>query len=173
MKFSTKRLIFAQIEKEDEDVFKRVYSDPEAATYVGDGTPISEEDCKLWIKVTQRNYETRGYGMLKILEQSTGEVVGCCGVVHPGNQEAPEIKYCFIKEHWGKGFATEAVTALISHFKTEHGVADFVATVHPANIASQRVLAKSLFKQGETLSDEDGSETLVFYFGDQSIQEKI
>ena len=173
MEFSTERLSFARLQKGDEPVFLKVYSDPKVVRFVDDGSPISEEECQLWVEATLRNYESRGYGMFKILDTMTGELVGCCGIVHPGNQDVPEIKYCLLKASWGKGFATETVRGLIAYGKEVHGLADFVATVAPENRPSQSVLRKAGFRQGDSLLSDDGSETLLFYYGDSGVQSRL
>lgn len=173
MIFTTERLQFEEFLEGDEGIFKVVYSDPEAVKYVGDGEAISDEACVLWLRKTLDNYRSRGYGMLKIKERCSGELIGCGGIVHPGNQDAPEIKYCFLKQHWGKGFASEAVRVLILYGLKHHGYGDYVATVAPGNIASQKVLIKCGFKPGGPITEVDGQQALVLDHGDRGIQSKL
>ena len=47
------------------------------------------------------NYAKRGYGMFALEEKATGRVVGYCGIVHPGGQPEPEVKYALRRSHWG------------------------------------------------------------------------
>ena len=92
--FVTARLQAERFEPEDADVFYTVYREPEAMRFVGDGKPIAREACDRWITITLENYQRRGYGMFKLLRRDNGELAGCCGLVHPGKQVAPETKYC-------------------------------------------------------------------------------
>ena len=99
----------------------------------------------LWFEVSRRNYATRGYGLCAILEQATGDFVGACGVVHSRHQDnaPPEIVYAFLRSHWGRGYASEVVPAMLEHVAREHGLSHVYATIEPENTASARVLTKA------------------------------
>ena len=56
------------------------------------------------------------------------------------------LGYFLGEKDWGKGYATEIVTALVANFKNETGVR-LLAGVDSANITSARVLEKSGFKK--------------------------
>jgi RimJ/RimL family protein N-acetyltransferase len=111
--------------------------------------------------VTLNNYSTRGYGMSTIVDQATGTIVGCCGLVHPDNQDLAEIKYALDKVHWGKGYASEVVPAMLSYGASACGLNKIIATVAEPNKASQRVLLKSGMSYSDQYKDEDGV-TLVY-----------
>ncbi|QDU68728.1 GNAT family N-acetyltransferase [Engelhardtia mirabilis] len=159
--FTTQRLIVRELDFDDEESLFAVYSDPEAMRWVDDGQPIPRGDCTRWIEVTRRNYATRGYGMSAVVLAESGEVVGYCGLVHPGGQEEAEVKYAFLRAHWGAGLATETVTAMIEWGRERFGLRRVIATLSPENLASKRVLEKSGLASIEVRRDEDGSEVLV------------
>lgn len=160
--FETRRLRVRRMSSDDYDMLLVVYGDPEAMRWVDDGEPISEDDAARWIGVTLRNYETRGYGMCAVELAATNEVVGFCGLVHPGGQEAAELKYALRREHWGKGLATEAARGMVRYGTEEFGLDEIIATVAPENAASQNVLAKAGFRAAEVQANEDGTQTAVF-----------
>lgn len=56
------------------------------------------------------------------------------------------IGYVFSKKHWGKGYATQAVRAMVEHLPMEYGVSRFLATVEAENAASIRLLARVGFR---------------------------
>ncbi|MEM7346730.1 MAG: GNAT family N-acetyltransferase [Chloroflexota bacterium] len=168
----TERCSIVRLEDDDAPVFQMVYGDEEAVRWVDDGQPITLDESIRWIEVTRNNYNKRGYGMFKIVDRRTGAVIGCCGIVHPSNQTAAEVKYCFVRESWGKGFATEVVLGLIAYGKQVHGIDNFVATVAAENLASQRVLEKCGFLTGREIYNDEGV-TLVFYVGSSDIQDEI
>lgn len=154
--FETERLLVRQIDLADLDAMYAVYSDAEAMRWVGEGEPIKREQCEQWILVTQQNYASRGYGMFALLERDSGKIFGFCGLVHPGGQAEPEIKYALRREFWGKGFATEAVSAMLPYGASSFGLTEIIATTAPENTASHRVLTKSGMQFGELRQDEDG-----------------
>lgn len=160
--FETARLRCRRWIAEDLGPLFEVYGDPEVARYVGDGAPITLEQCQSWLEVTAANYARRGYGMFALEDRETGEVVGFCGLVHPGGQPEPEIKYALRRARWGLGMASEFVPALLAYGATAHRMREIIATVHPDNLTSRRVLEKAGLRLRERLIDEDGVPTLVF-----------
>ncbi len=130
--------------------------------WVGDGTPLTREEAERWLEVTRTNYERRGYGMFALEDTVTGEVVGFIGIVHPGGQSEPEVKYALAREHWGKGLATEAVQGIVEYGSSAHALAQMIATTAPENTASHRVLRKAGFKGSGVRSNDDGTVTWLF-----------
>ena len=59
-----------------------------------------------------------------------------------------EIAYVFGPRWWGAGLASEATRWLVEHLAA-HGVAEQWAAVHPANLPSQRLLARIGFSRVE------------------------
>ncbi len=139
--FETKRLQVRHLTSSDLDAMFAVYSDPEAMIYVGDGEPITRDECVQWIDITEKNYEKRGYGMSAVVFAETNSVIGFCGLVHPGGQEEVEIKYALLREYWGQGLATEVVRGMLAYGAERFAMQSVIATVAPDNAASQRVLA--------------------------------
>lgn len=90
-----------------------------------------------------------------------GHVIGFAGLVHPDGQAEPEVKYALRRSHWGRGLASEALAALVDHGHRVLGLDEIIATVAPANVASQRVLAKAGFTARAPRRDHDGSLTIV------------
>ena len=161
--FKTNRLIVRKWIDSDLSMIQKIYGDTDAMRWVGDGKAITFEESKSWLKVTYKNYDTRGYGMYTVQISSTLEIVGFCGIVHPHNQIEAEIKYAFSREHWGKGIATEAVVGLINYGKQVFGLKKFISTIAPENIASERVLLKVGMTPGELYQDDEGLPTRRFY----------
>jgi ribosomal-protein-alanine N-acetyltransferase len=90
--FRTPRLYARHITASDVDAMLAVYGDPAVVRYVADGQPLDRARCEQWVEVTRRNHATRGYGMVALVEQASGAVVGFCGLVHPAAQVEPELK---------------------------------------------------------------------------------
>ena len=47
----------------------------------------------------------------------------------------PEVGFLLHPDHWGKGLAFEAMTAVIAHLFAAHDVAELVAEADPRNAA--------------------------------------
>ena len=159
--FATPRLAARRIGAADVDAMLAVYGDPEVVRYVADGKPLDRARCEQWVEVTLRNYATRGYGMVALVERTSGRVVGFCGLVHPAGQPEPEIKYALRRDCWGRGFATEAAAGLLGCAR-QLQLREVIATTDPDNEASHRVLLKAGMARGELRRNDDGSLTQMF-----------
>jgi RimJ/RimL family protein N-acetyltransferase len=94
-----------------------------------------------------------------LIRRADGTVVGRCGFKGPpGADGVVEIAYGIAPEHRGKGYAGEAVTALVGFAFTTGQVRIVRAHTLPETNASGRVLARCGFRWiGEVLDPEDGS----------------
>jgi RimJ/RimL family protein N-acetyltransferase len=73
-----------------------------------------------------------------------GEVIGACGV--EARDGGAEIGYWLGVPSWGRGYATEAVRAVIDHAFGDLGHAALAAGARISNPASRRVLEKCGFQ---------------------------
>ncbi len=71
--------------------------------------------------------------------------IGACGIAHLDGQN-PEIGYWLGVRHWGKGYATEAVRAVIDHAFTRLEYDALQSSARVTNPASRRVLEKCGFQ---------------------------
>ena len=162
--FETERFVVRRWRDSDLPDLMAVYGDADAMKWVGDGQPITEEECREWLVVTRRNYEKRGYGMFAVEFRSEPGAIGFCGIVHPGGQEEAEVKYAYLRRCWGQGIATEVLRGLIRYGAGAHSLSRMIATTAPENAASHAVLIKAGMGRGELRSDEDGGFTQLFEY---------
>ncbi len=74
-------------------------------------------------------------------------------------KDAVELGYTVFEDYRGRGYATEAVRALIGWAADEHGIRRFVASVSPENVPSLAIVRKLGFVEvGRHWDDEDGLE---------------
>jgi RimJ/RimL family protein N-acetyltransferase len=71
-------------------------------------------------------------------------VIGACGIMF--HEETPELGYWLGVPHWGNGYATEALHALIDYAFTDLGHDALQAGARVTNPASRRVLEKCGFQ---------------------------
>lgn len=159
---TTARLIIRRIGPGDRAALLAVYGDADAMRWVGDGSALGAAECERWIEITRENYRSRGYGMFAIALAPDGPVIGFCGLVHPHDQPEPELKYALRREYWGQGFASEAAAGLLRYGVEGLGLSGIIATVAPANAASQRVLRKCGMREIEPRRNADGTTDRVF-----------
>jgi RimJ/RimL family protein N-acetyltransferase len=77
--------------------------------------------------------------------QRNAQVIGACGFTQL-DRHPPEIGYWLGVKHWGKGYATEAVRAVIDHAFTDLDCEALQSAARVTNPASRRVLEKCGFQ---------------------------
>ena len=92
-----------------------------------------------------KRYQTWGFGPYALVEQSSQNVIGYCGLsLFPDldGQAEVEIGYRLARSAWGQGYATEAAWAVRDYAFTTLGVKRLIAMIDPSNLASIRVAEK-------------------------------
>lgn len=103
------------------------------------------ERAEEWVERALYRYANGLYGVQALLLRDTGELVGVSGLITQevdGNQEL-EIGYHLMKQHWGKGYATEAAQ-LFRDYGFERELAPSITSIiHPLNENSKRVARRN------------------------------
>ena len=93
----------------------------------------------------QANYAQRGYGLWAVVLRETDQPIGYCGLTYfPDINGRPEVEvgYRLARAHWGKGYATEAATAVKDWAFCDRKMERLIALIDPQNVASIRVAEK-------------------------------
>jgi [ribosomal protein S5]-alanine N-acetyltransferase len=140
----TKRFLLRDFQAEDWTAVHMYAADPDVVQYM-DWGPNSEDETKKFIDLAIKSsqFKPRMDFELAIIDSDTNELIGGAGI-HIANAQhrAGWMGYCLNKKYWGKGFATEAATALLSFGFTQLGLHRIYAAVFPGNTASANVLKK-------------------------------
>ncbi len=106
--------------------------------------------------IAQQAEQPRSRFQLVITLPVSGEVIGNCGIrlSAAGSHEA-EIGYELAPDQWGRGYATEAVAAIIRFGFEELGVHRISAWLVADNVASARVLEKNGLRPEGRLRDKE------------------
>lgn len=139
----TQRLLLRQLTRDDVDAIFAILGDPIAMQYYP--RTFEREDAVEWIERNRRRYESDGYGLLAIVLKSSGEVIGDCGLSWQlaDNETVLELGYHLRRDHWGRGYATEAAHACMDYafriLKTDR----LVSLIKPDNVPSRRVAERN------------------------------
>jgi RimJ/RimL family protein N-acetyltransferase len=141
---STERLFLRHFHLLDGEVMAQVFGDPEVMRF-GDGVQ-TKEWIDTWLRIClERYYETWGFGPYAVVEKDSHDVIGYCGLFYfPDINGKPEVEigYRFARAAWGKGYATEAVSAVRDFAFYTLGIKRLIAIIDPANSASIHVAQK-------------------------------
>jgi [ribosomal protein S5]-alanine N-acetyltransferase len=84
------------------------------------------------------------------------------GVNGPQKPGALEVGYTVFEPFRRRGYATEAVEAILDWAREEHGVRHFVASIGPGNVPSLALVSRLGFRETGTQWDDEDGEELVF-----------
>lgn len=119
MKIETSRLTIRDNIKSDLDEHHRLMSDSEIMSYIKDIQTYSLEESKenldFSIKESQRGNDRKCY-FFAIVDRITDMYIGSIGFTILEKNECggnAELGYFILKEHWNKGYTTEAAEAVV------------------------------------------------------------
>lgn len=151
VRIETERLILRELLPSDREAMFLLDSDPEVHRYLGSEpvTDIGQTDEV--IRFIRQQYADNGIGRWAVICKHTGTFIGWAGlkwVTEPMNGHVfyYDLGYRFIKEYWGKGYATEAARALVDYAFRVIGTDAVYALTECGNVASDRVLLKAGFR---------------------------
>ncbi|HEV7897046.1 MAG TPA: GNAT family N-acetyltransferase [Planosporangium sp.] len=156
----TVRLRLTAVRPSDVDDLHEIFSGTTAQA--GDAGAFSvREETRAWVRRRMEAAREHGLAWYVLRDRRTGELIGNCGLFagRTGPVE-PEIGYEIVRAHRRKGYATEAVLAVLAEADAA-GVARVWATVRPRNAGSLRVAAKIGMVYSHSELDERGD---LLYF---------
>ncbi|MCS6625265.1 GNAT family N-acetyltransferase [Roseibacterium beibuensis] len=133
MEIVTARLKLRSARADDLEAMHAVLSDPRATRWWSTPPHESLEQTRVWLDSMIAN----GPDQPDFVIERNGVVIGKAGF-----WKLPEVGYILHPDHWGQGFAAEAVAAAISHVFAIRGIDDLIADVDPENAASIRLLER-------------------------------
>jgi len=144
----TSRLLLQQESLSNFERFYGMSVDPEAMKYIGDGSVFrwTEEVALDKFKEAISGQYSQTLGNLAVYRKEGNEYIGWCGISYSKFLDHMEIGYRFCRDSWGKGYATEATSAILGETYEVSDLDDILACVHPDNAPSIRVLEKLGFR---------------------------
>ena len=147
----TKRLILREFVSGDFDAVQTYASDPEVCRFMSWG-PNSESETRAFLSrmiEAQASEPRKGYDIAVALQKSE-RIIGTCGLtIGSIEHRRAELGYCFNREYWNQGYATEAARAMIDFGFRRLCSHRIYAYCDPDNLGSVRVLEKlGLHREG-------------------------
>jgi ribosomal-protein-alanine N-acetyltransferase len=137
--FRTDRLLLRPATGADVAAFHRILGDPQAVTYWSSLPHRTVEETEAWVR--SMIAIPPGDGEDFVVEHD-GAVIGKAGF-----HRFPRIGFVLHPDHWGRGFAGEALRFVIDRAFRVHGLKRIEADVDPRNQASLACLARLGFTE--------------------------
>jgi len=147
-RFETERLIMRRWVSGQVQAWFTIFGDPDVTRFTF-GAPHPDLECsqRAVESTIRKSEQEKPLGWWAIVEHASGEIIGTIGLNAMPDREAAELGYHFRRTAWGKGYATEAVRAVVAYGLGPGGCGRILACIHPENGASRRVLTKCGFQR--------------------------
>ncbi|MDX1292660.1 MAG: GNAT family N-acetyltransferase [Hyphomonas sp.] len=161
----TDRLVLRPHEMRHLEPSVAMWGSPNVTRHIGGKTRSRQET---WFTICRMRgmWDLLGYSYWAIENRQTGQFLGECGFsdfmrgMKPDLSEWPEAGWVFAEAAWGKGYASEAVTAM-HDWLDENRPGQSVCIINPENTGSQRVAEKCGYEFWQT-SEYGGAAVNVF-----------
>ena len=140
------RLRLRSLEPDDAPRLFEIYGDAETMRLVGrTGRPVANlEATQRAVDAIRRHGELHGFGLWALDELDGSPLVGVAGLAWvEGHGPEVEAAYILRRDRWGRGYATEALRAVLRIGHGELDLERIVALAYLENDASRRVMEKA------------------------------
>jgi RimJ/RimL family protein N-acetyltransferase len=151
----TERLVLRRATMDDVDAFHLILGDPKAMRYWSTPPHATLDETRAWVASMVEDAPAEREDFVVELD---GRLIGKAGCYR-----LPEIGYILHPDAWGKGYAREALAAVIAHIFATRDLEKLIADVDPRNTASIGLLlrlgfaethrAKGTWQVGDELCD--------------------
>jgi ribosomal-protein-alanine N-acetyltransferase len=139
----TERLVLRPFEMDDAPVVQALAGEREiAATTLLIPHPYPDSAAEQWIGTHQAGFEEGRSAIFAITLAESGALIGAIGLTISAEHHRAELGYWIGRDHWGRGYATEAGRAVIDYAFRELDLQRVEAHHFANNPSSGRVLEK-------------------------------
>ncbi len=158
----TERLFIREFNMQDTKSLSIILLNPEVMKYSFRDI-CSTKDIESYIESCLYNYKKYGFGQWAVIDKKNSQLIGICGLNYGFNKDntITHVNYRFAVSSWGKGFALEALKAIINYSKIVLKLNILYALIEPVNVKSVSLALNCGFKpEREVIYKE---RKLVFY----------
>jgi ribosomal-protein-alanine N-acetyltransferase len=135
----TARLVLRRAHPDDLEAMHLVFADSRAMTYWTHGPHESLERTREWLESMIASPASESDDFIVTLD---GRAIGKMGA-----WRLPEFGFILAPDHWGQGYASEALAAFLDHVFERPDVDHLIADVDPRNLASLALLERHGFAE--------------------------
>ena len=161
---TTDRIRFRPYRRDDARFVSNMFRDAQAGRfYPGMSDP---EKADGWIEWIMDSYITHGFWLWVIEHRDQGWFLGDCGLSYQlvEGRRWLEVGYHLSAQFRGKGYATEAARACVTHAFSQVAAQRVCSIVDPTNTPSSRV-ASRIHNSSRVLTDVGTGVRLLFWSG--------
>ena len=159
----TERLILSQLNKYDASFIFELVNSSSWIKYIGDRKIRTLRHAARYIEKNYAKDYTNGIGLFCLRMKRSEIPIGTCGLIDRGTFDYPDIGFALLDEYAGRGYVTEAATAILSHAKETLLITKFCGITVDYNTASIRTLKNLGLEQKKKIRLEGDDEELLYF----------
>jgi RimJ/RimL family protein N-acetyltransferase len=158
---TSQNLLFKEVLPSHQKEWEKLFDSPATASFLGLDPQASPKELaqKFMDKVFHR-YKHKLGGMNALIEKSSGQLVGQCGLLIQEWQGRKfwEVGYAILPLYRGKGYAAEAAIRSKEIAFETNLCQELFSIINVGNVASEKVAMKNEMKIHQHIPDYNGSE---------------
>lgn len=169
----SERLSYRLMDDTDADLLFELDQDPAVMEFINEGKVTSRTEIEETFIPRMMQYQNpdKGWGLWQVNKLADDEFIGWI-LVRPRHyfsddrdDEDIELGWRFMQKSWGKGYATEAVKAVMKGLNLQAGNQKFSAVAVPDNARSIRIMEKlgMIYQKTALHKDPLGDLQVVYY----------
>ena len=161
---TTERLELRRLTLDDARFILRLVNEPSWLEFIGDKRVRTLEEARGYLaKGPLDMYARLGFGLYLTELREGATPIGICGLIKRDSLPDVDVGFAFVPEHWGKGYAYEAASAVLEYGERVFAMKRIVAITSPGNRRSIRMLERLGMVREQSLElDGDGGTSLLF-----------
>ena len=164
---ATERLELWQPQPGDHDGINAINTDPRTLPFLGTWSP-SQADTFARLCRNAGSWAMYGYGAFIVRRLGDSQIIGTCGIFRSwrgfahGLDDVPEAGWIIHPDHWGQGYAGEAMRAVMRWFDATHGAQRIACMIDEDHAVSERLaLQLGFFEYAR--HQQQGEKQVVLY----------
>jgi RimJ/RimL family protein N-acetyltransferase len=154
----SERLVLRKIDEGDAALQFRLLNTPNVMEHLGGVKELHEIEARH--AKAMATFARDGFGFMMMIEKSSGQLVGHCGMkwvdnAHAPNQGDHEIGWVVREDRWRHGYANEAIRAVVDWAFETIGAPHVVALTCERNVPSWRFMEKLGMRRRKDLDFDD------------------
>ncbi|MFC4014457.1 GNAT family N-acetyltransferase [Nonomuraea purpurea] len=161
----TARLVLRPPTGADIDAIFAIHKDPQTSLHNPSDSLAQLDEAEQLYQRWNNQWQSCGYGYWVVRRHDGAQQLGFCGIkpMELHGMKVLNLFYRFAVSAWGRGYASEAATAVTTWAAKSVPDLPLIARVRPANVASQRVAVHAGLSRAEHL-DESGEDGLDWIY---------
>ena len=159
----TDRLTLRRLTLDDAPFVLQLVNEPSWLRFIGDKNVRNLDDARHYLRSGPLDmYARLGFGLFLVELKDSCTAIGTCGLIKRDTLPDVDVGYALLPEHWRKGYAYEAVSAVLDYAQRTHGLQRVLAITSVDNDRSIRVLEKVGMKFERLLQLSETNEVRLF-----------